>query len=69
MAREIEEDEVEDVRVSCETKVGINAFLPASYVPDVSVRLQFYKCFATAQDHGELGDVFSDLVDQCGRPP
>jgi transcription-repair coupling factor (superfamily II helicase) len=64
-----QEDEVEDVRVSCETKVGINAFLPASYVPDVSVRLQFYKCFATAQDHAELGDVFSDLVDQCGRPP
>ena len=51
-------------RVSCETKLGIQAYLPAAYVPDVSLRLQFYKLLATATEHGELDDIFSDLVDQ-----
>ena len=56
-------------RVSCEIKVAVPAFLPESYVPDVNLRLFFYKRIASARTREELEDSFEDLADRCGRPP
>ena len=55
--------------VSCEMKVPIAAFLPEAYVPDVSLRLFFYKCIASSKTRPQLEEAFADLADRCGRPP
>ena len=54
---------------SCEMKVQLEALLPEDYLPDVHLRLFFYKRLASARTLEELEDVFADLSDRAGRPP
>ena len=45
------------VKVSCEMKVGLPAFLPEDYVPDINLRLFFYKRIASSRSREELEDA------------
>jgi transcription-repair coupling factor (superfamily II helicase) len=56
-------------RASCEMKVSVSAFIPEEYLPDIGLRLAFYKRFATADTRDALDGVFDDLVDRFGKPP
>ncbi len=55
--------------VLCEMKVGIPAYLPEDYVPDVNERLFFYKRIASARTAEELQESMEQLADRCGPPP
>ena len=56
-------------RLSTEMKIQVPAFLPESYVPDINLRLWFYKRIASARTTEQLDDAFEDLADRCGRLP
>ncbi len=52
-----------------EIKINLPAHIPASYLPDLSLRLQFYKRIAAARDEIELAGLEDELVDRCGPLP
>ncbi|MDD4081014.1 MAG: transcription-repair coupling factor, partial [Eubacteriales bacterium] len=54
-----------------ETRVDlrINAFLPESYVPGDTQRIEIYKRIAMIKTEAESIELISDLVDRFGEPP
>ncbi|MEA3332998.1 MAG: TRCF domain-containing protein, partial [Pseudomonadota bacterium] len=52
-----------------EIKVSLSAHIPPSYLPDLTLRLQFYKKIAAAENELELARLEDELDDRCGRPP
>ena len=52
-----------------EVKVNLSAHIPSSYLPDLSLRLQFYKKIAAAENELELARLEDELNDRCGQPP
>jgi len=52
-----------------EVKVKLSAHIPPAYLPDLTLRLQFYKKIATAEDDLELARLEDELSDRCGLPP
>ncbi|WP_213999805.1 transcription-repair coupling factor [Arsukibacterium sp.] len=52
-----------------EIDLKIPALLPDSYIPDVNLRLSFYKKLASAKDETELDDVQVELIDRFGLLP
>ena len=52
-----------------EIDLKIPALLPDSYIPDVNLRLSFYKKLASAKDESELDDVQVELIDRFGLLP
>ena len=53
----------------CEVDLGVPAILPEDYVPDVHMRLVLYKRIASAQDHAELQNIQTELIDRFGLLP
>src|SRR5207248_1688706 len=47
----------------------VPALIPEDYVPEVQMRLVFYKKLASATTEEALYDVKGELRDQCGEPP
>ncbi len=47
----------------------LTAFIPQSYVPDMTTRLDLYKRLARAADQAEAAQVGEELVDRFGKPP
>jgi transcription-repair coupling factor (superfamily II helicase) len=61
----------EEVRQEFEPDVElpVPALIPEDYVPEVQMRLSFYKKLASATTEEALYDVKGELRDQCGEPP
>jgi len=52
-----------------EVKVNLSAHIPPAYLPDLTLRLQFYKKIATTENELELTQLEDELSDRCGLPP
>ncbi|MDG6882131.1 Transcription-repair-coupling factor [Phocoenobacter uteri] len=60
-------DEITQQQVEIELR--ISALLPDDYVPDVNMRLSFYKRIASAENSRELKDLKIELIDRFGLLP
>ena len=49
-----------------EIHLGIPAFIPAEYMPDMNRRLTMYKRISTAATDSDLADIRAELEDTCG---
>ncbi|MCD6533069.1 MAG: transcription-repair coupling factor [Deltaproteobacteria bacterium] len=52
-----------------EIKVSLSAHIPPGYLPDLTLRLQFYKKIAAAENELDLDRLEDELEDRCGRLP
>ncbi len=52
-----------------EVKVSLSAHIPPAYLPELTLRLQFYKKIAAAENELELTQLEDELSDRCGSPP
>jgi transcription-repair coupling factor (superfamily II helicase) len=52
-----------------ELTLSVEHYLPDDYVPDVGLRLSFYKRFAAAEDEDQVHDLAAELEDRIGKPP
>lgn len=52
-----------------EIHLNITALIPADYLPDVHLRLQFYKRLAQARDDDQLMELKVEMTDRFGRLP
>jgi transcription-repair coupling factor (superfamily II helicase) len=52
-----------------ELTLSVEHYLPDDYVPDVGLRLSFYKRFAAAEDEDQVHDLAAELEDRFGKPP
>jgi transcription-repair coupling factor (superfamily II helicase) len=60
-----------DAMLSQQTELDLKipALLPDSYIPDVSLRLSFYKRLASSQDSHDLDEIQVELIDRFGLLP
>lgn len=60
-----------DAMLSQQTEIDLKlpALLPEPYIPDVGLRLSFYKKMASARSGAELDDVQVELIDRFGLLP
>jgi transcription-repair coupling factor (superfamily II helicase) len=56
-------------RSDSEISLGIEGFLPSSYIEDEQQKIEFYKRLRLADSHEELVDVQDDLMDRFGDYP
>ena len=63
--REGAEDEPEPVRLD----VGVDAFLPAAYIPFEAAKIDVHRRIAAARRAGELRRITDELVDRFGPLP
>jgi transcription-repair coupling factor (superfamily II helicase) len=61
--------EAPQVEVEPEIQLGIPAFIPETYVPDVGQRLLIYKRLAAIRSTADLDAVAEELVDRFGPVP
>ena len=61
--------EPQEPDVEPEVQLGIPAFIPESYVPDVSQRLVVYKRLAAIRGVPDLDEIAAELVDRYGPVP
>lgn len=54
-----------------ETKLefAFDARIPEAYIPEVSLRMEFYYRFGDATSTSEIDELFSELQDRFGSPP
>ncbi|MBX3709253.1 MAG: transcription-repair coupling factor [Gammaproteobacteria bacterium] len=52
-----------------EVDLHLSALIPEDYLPDVQLRLQFYKRIANAKNQDELDDIQIELIDRFGLLP
>lgn len=52
-----------------EVELRLPAFLPATYIGDVHVRLALYKRIAGAQSAAELDELHAEIIDRFSMPP
>jgi transcription-repair coupling factor (superfamily II helicase) len=58
-----------DVEVDPEIQLGVPAFIPETYLPDVGQRLLVYKRLAAIRSTAELDAIAEELVDRFGPVP
>lgn len=60
-----------DAMLSKQSEIDLKlpALLPESYIPDVNLRLSFYKKLASARNEAELDEVQVELIDRFGLLP
>ncbi|TMA69060.1 MAG: hypothetical protein E6J68_02305 [Deltaproteobacteria bacterium] len=58
-----------EAEVEPEIQLGIPAFIPDRYIPDVSQRLVFYKRLAAIRGVPDLDEITAELVDRYGPVP
>ncbi|HDL7412754.1 TPA: transcription-repair coupling factor, partial [Yersinia enterocolitica] len=52
-----------------EIEMRMPVLLPEDFIPDVNVRLSFYKRIASARDETELDELKVELIDRFGKLP
>jgi transcription-repair coupling factor (superfamily II helicase) len=55
--------------VDPELNFDVEALLPEDYIPEVGVRLSFYKRLASAAGDGEVSELAAEMQDRFGNPP
>jgi transcription-repair coupling factor (superfamily II helicase) len=58
-----------EVELDPEIQLGVPAFIPETYLPDVGQRLLFYKRLAAIRSTEELDGIAEELVDRFGPVP
>ena len=66
--RELRGGEIE-VAIEPDIHIGLPAYLPEAYIPDVNQRLVFYKKLANVKARGDLEDLASEMEDRFGPLP
>ncbi len=66
--RELRGGEIE-VAIEPEIHIGLAAYLPEAYIPDVNQRLVFYKKLANVKARSDLEDLAYEMEDRFGRLP
>jgi len=61
--------EARTVAHRCELALGVNAILPADYIPQQGERLSMYRRIARAQDDAQISMLFEEMTDRFGRMP
>ncbi|MGY4790618.1 transcription-repair coupling factor [Pediococcus pentosaceus] len=56
-------------RSDSEISLGIEGFLPSSYIEDEQQKIEFYKRLRQANSHGEVVDIQDDMLDRFGDYP
>jgi transcription-repair coupling factor (superfamily II helicase) len=57
------------VQIEPEIHLGLPAYLPEAYIPDVNQRLVFYKKLANVQARSDLEDLAAEMEDRFGPLP
>ena len=52
-----------------EMNVRIPSYIPDKYIPDIRIRLAYYKVLSNIRSHEDLDHIESDLQDQFGKIP
>jgi transcription-repair coupling factor (superfamily II helicase) len=58
-----------ETHVDPEVKLGLDAYLPEYYIPDVQLRLQCYRRLSLAVDEEELDQISVEFEDRFGTRP
>jgi len=66
--RELQGKEPDDV-VEPEVQLGVPAYIPESYIPDVGQRLVVYRRLARIRGVADLDHIADELTDRFGPPP
>jgi transcription-repair coupling factor (superfamily II helicase) len=53
----------------CEIDMQLPAFIPENYLPDVNLRLIFYKRIASAPELESLNELRAEIIDRFGQMP
>jgi len=59
----------ENLRKTIEIDLGESAIIPESYLPDVSLRLSFYRKLSQVKNNSEIEDIQVELIDRFGLLP
>lgn len=62
-------EDVPDVELEPEINLRIPALIPDQYIPDLRVRLAYYKALAQIEVPADLDRIEEELRDQFGKPP
>ncbi|OPZ76252.1 MAG: Transcription-repair-coupling factor [Alphaproteobacteria bacterium ADurb.Bin438] len=49
--------------------LGISILIPDSYIPDVNIKLEFYKRISMIKDNEEMDALISEMIDRFGDIP
>ena len=66
--RELRGGEIE-VAIEPDIHIGLPAYLPQAYIPDVNQRLVFYKKLANVKERSDLEDLAYEMEDRFGPLP
>jgi transcription-repair coupling factor (superfamily II helicase) len=66
--REVRGESVEAVAVP-KVRTTVDAFLPHTYVPDESMKLELYRKLAAAESSEEVEEIREEMQDRCGPLP
>ena len=66
--RELRGGEIE-ISIEPEIHIGLPAYLPESYIPDVNQRLVLYKKLANVKERSDLEDLAYEIEDRFGTLP
>ncbi len=66
--RELRGGEIE-IAIEPEIHIGLPAYLPEAYIPDVNQRLVFYKKLANVKERSDLEDLAYEMEDRFGTLP
>lgn len=71
LSEAVREAKGEEIQEDFETSVDltINAFIPASYIPEEGQKLELYKRIAGIENQEEAEDMLDELLDRFGEPP
>jgi transcription-repair coupling factor (superfamily II helicase) len=67
--KEVRGQPVEDMDVEPDINLRIPALIPDAYIPDIRIRLGFYKQLSQITAIGDIDRIEDDLRDQFGAPP
>jgi len=62
-------DSLDEEMSGSDLELGVRAFLPDSYVPNVKMRIEAYRLLDTIKDRKSYDAALADLRDRYGRPP
>jgi len=57
------------VQIEPDIQLGLPAYIPEAYIPDVNQRLIFYKKLANVQDWSDLEELANEMEDRFGPLP
>ena len=59
----------DDIELDPEINLKIQALIPDTYIPDIRLRLSYYKALSDIENENDLEQIEAELRDQFGTPP